>query len=166
MNREKPIVTPKLFRTGLAVGCLTLAAQAGTRYVPSEYSTIQAAISDSVDGDVVLVADGTYTGTGNRDMDFGGKAISVRSASGNPAACVIDCQGSVISPRRAFYFHTGEANASVVQGLTIRNGHRPTNLGYGGAVYCVGSSPLITDCIFENNRAGHGGAIATDTSAN
>jgi hypothetical protein len=30
----------------------------------------------------VIVADGTCTGTGNRDIDFGGKAITVRSQNG------------------------------------------------------------------------------------
>src|SRR5690606_42148061 len=34
-------------------------------------ATIQAAIDAAVAGDIVLVADGTYTGPGNRDMDFG-----------------------------------------------------------------------------------------------
>lgn len=33
--------------------------------VPAEYATIQAAVDASVDGDVVLIADGVYTGAGN-----------------------------------------------------------------------------------------------------
>ena len=57
--------------------------------------TIQDAIdlTDSVEGDIVELADGTYTGVGNRDIDLRGKAITVRSASGDPEACVIDCGG-------------------------------------------------------------------------
>ncbi len=42
---------------------------------PSPFATIQHAIDQAVDGGTVLVADGTYTGDGNRDIDFGGKSI-------------------------------------------------------------------------------------------
>ena len=49
---------------------------------PADFNSIQAAINDSNDGDTVIVADGTYTGPGNRDIDFLGKAITVRSENG------------------------------------------------------------------------------------
>src|SRR5512140_2319174 len=92
---------------------------AGTlRLVPSQYPTIQAAINAAVNGDQVVVADGVYTGTGNKNLDFYGKAITVRSASANPALCIIDCQSS----GRGFYFHTQEAPVARVEGFTIRNG--------------------------------------------
>ncbi len=54
---------------------------ADTYNVPADYLTIEEAIDVSVDGDIVLVADGVYVGAGNRDMDFGGRAIRVRSAN-------------------------------------------------------------------------------------
>jgi pectin methylesterase-like acyl-CoA thioesterase len=44
---------------------------------PADFSTIQAAIDDAVDGDVVEVKPGTYTGEGNRDIDYKGKGITV-----------------------------------------------------------------------------------------
>ena len=78
-------------------------------------------------GEEVLVADGVYTGAGNRDLDFGGKAITLRSAAGDPSACIIDCE----QQGRGFYFHSGETAPSVVQDLTIRNG---TASEYGGGV--------------------------------
>lgn len=121
--------------------------------VPSEYKTIQAAIDDANDGDTVIVADGTYTGQGNRDIDFKGKAIIVMSETG-PQKCIIDCQ----SNGRGFTFRKGEDANSVVDGFTITHGN--SGIG-GGAVFCqVHSSPTITNCIIIANMGGpDGGGI-------
>ena len=145
-------------------------------YVPSQYPTIQAAINAAVTGDTVLVADGTYTGEGNRDIDFLGKAITVRSESG-PENCIIDCSGIRMS--QGFYFHRGEDSNSLLDGFTIINGFH----AYGGiicckdsssptinncviadaihssGIYCNNSSPTINNCIITDNTAGFGGGI-------
>ena len=122
-------------------------------------ATIQAAIDacHPHEGDEVIVADATYTGDGNRDLEFSGKAITVRSSSGDPALCVIDCGGSLTIRHRGFYFHAHETAASVIEGLTISWGDAVE----GGGVYCfVGSSPTLTSCRLSANRASlHGGGI-------
>jgi hypothetical protein len=119
-----------------------------------EHPTIQAAIDAAINGDVVLVADGIYTGQGNRDLDFGGKAISVRSANG-PANCIIDCQGTAAEPHQAFYFHSTEGPSSVLQGFTITNGYAP----FGAGILNENSSPTISDCVFNDNSAAFGGGL-------
>ena len=90
----------------------------GTGHFPS----IQAAISASQDGDVIELTDGTYRGDGNRDINFQGKRITVRSQSGDPNACIIDCEGSLASSHQGFAFDSGEGPDSRVERLQVTNG--------------------------------------------
>ena len=122
--------------------------------------TIQAGIDASSTGDTVIVADGTYTGNGNRDLDFGGRDIHLRSASLDPALCIIDCQGTANDPHRGFYFHSGETTAAIVEGFTITNGYAAFAPGpgyFGGGVFCEDSSPTFRTCTIVNNKAHQGG---------
>ena len=140
----------------IAMGCATAAGR--TIYVdddgPADFNNIQAAIDDSNDGDTVIIADGTYTGDGNRDIDFLGKAITLRSENG-PENCVIDCNGPEEQPHRGFYFHSSEDANSVLDGFTITKGYTE----YGGGIGCFSSSPTISNCIILGNRATYGGGI-------
>lgn len=120
--------------------------------VPGTYPTIQSAIDAANEGDVVVVADGTYTGEGNKDLDFGGKLITVRSFSRNPAACAIDCQDN----GRAFNFHSRETAAATVQGLTIWNGG-------GEALVFDRAGPMLRECMIVRN---HGVAVRCTNAAN
>ncbi|MHC4675958.1 MAG: LamG-like jellyroll fold domain-containing protein, partial [Planctomycetota bacterium] len=121
--------------------------------VPNEYSTIQAAINAAVTGDTVIVMQGTYTGSGNRDISFGGKAITVRSIDPvDPAvvaATVIDCQ----ELGRGFRFHNYEGADSVLNGLTITHGYDDDEGGAG--IICESSSPTIINCVLDDNDASY-----------
>jgi hypothetical protein len=144
---------PVLVIIGVTYLILSSNVLAEQRHVPSEYPTIQDAIDAANNYDVVLVADGTYVGTGNRDIDFKGKAITVRSENG-PENCIIDCQRS----GRGFYFHSGEDTASVLDGLTITNGYSEFD---GGGICCWdNSNPTIINCDIIDNMAFFGGGIA------
>ncbi len=135
----------------------------GALYVPLEYPTIQAAINDANDGDIVIVADGVYTGTGNRDIDFLGKSTMVRSENG-PKNCIIDCQSDPNNIHRAFIFDSNEDANSVLAGFTITNGY---STNYGGGIYCSSSSPTITNCLIIGNTAGMtGGGIHCSSGSN
>jgi len=134
---------------------------AETYNVPGDADTIQAALDLCVDDDVddmVIVGDGIWTGLGNKNLDFAGKTIILRSENG-PDGCIIDCENS----GRAFYFHTGETSASEVDGFTIINGSVLSNTS-GGGIYCYDSSPTIKNCIISDSRAGRGGGLACDYS--
>jgi hypothetical protein len=146
----------------LFIVMLPISSIADIIHVPGDQPTIQAGIDAAMDGDTVLVADGMYTGEGNRDIDFFGKAITVRSENG-AENCIIDCEGSESDPHRGFYFHSGESKDSALDGFTIRHGYRmgvddPYNYR-GGGIYCIGSSPTITNNTIVQNNAGYGGGI-------
>lgn len=158
----------------LAFLCVAVAGLSGfataTTYVvhpdgTGDFATIQAAIDAVVDGDVVSLTDGTFTGDGNRDMDFLGKAITIQSQSGDPATCVIDCQGTEADPHRGFQFRNGEQDDSVLMGVTIRGGWVVYPL-IGGAISCDGGcAPSIGSCIISGNRGtavgcSHGSALS------
>jgi len=126
-------------------------------YVPGDYATIQEALDDCVDGEEIIVRDGVYTGAGNKNLSFLGKALTLRSENG-PQHCILDCEGA----GRGFVFNDGEEAASIVDGFTIVNGsmddRRPE--GTGGGILCENhSSPSIFNCVITGNSADWGGGI-------
>ena len=145
---------------------VTIPIEAGSILVNAEgtgdYPTIQAAIDAASEGNLILLADGTYTGPGNRDLDFGGKPLTLESLSGDATSCIIDCEGSLGDAHRGFYFHSDETSTSTVRYLTVTNGYAsPALIGgeEGGAVLCSGASPAFLGCHFTENHADYGGAV-------
>lgn len=127
--------------------------------VPLDFPTIQAAVDAATDWDTVSIADGIYSGEGDRDIDFLGKMITVKSVNG-PNDCIIDCNGSSSNYHRGFYFHNSEDANSIIEGITIVNGYH----GGGGAIYSEDANPTVAKCIFADNYAVTGGAIHLEPS--
>ena len=134
--------------SSLAVTCfLTSTCLCSVINVPADQPTIQAGINAAGNGDTVLVAPGTYT----ENVNFMGKAITVRS-SGGAKATIIDGggAGSVVT------FSSGETLKSVLKGFTITNGHA---LFGGGGIEISSSSPTIVSNVIKNNSACNGDGI-------
>ena len=117
---------------------------AETFFVPDSSATIQQAIDSATDGDTVLVAQGTYSGNLNKDIDFHGKSILLMSEKGSEMT-VIDCEGD----GRGFYFHSGEQAAATLQGFTVINGYETK----GSGICCFDSEPTIIDCVVSDGVA-------------
>ncbi|MHC5006157.1 MAG: choice-of-anchor Q domain-containing protein [Planctomycetota bacterium] len=115
--------------------------------------TIQAGIDAAVSGDEVIVADGVYTGSGNKELDFEGRIIAVRSANG-PETCIIDCEGF----GRGFALHSDETAESAIDGFTITNG----SSGVGGGMILSYADTTVSNCVFTNNTADICGAVRHD----
>lgn len=130
--------------------------------VPTQqHPTIQAGINAAQNGDIVLVSDGTYSGQGNYNITFSGKAITVQSVNG-AASTVIDIQGTPQTQRTGFIFQNNESPASVLTGFTIKHGYQFN----GGAMVLFASSPTIRDCIMtENHSDCWGAAVYYDGNA-
>ncbi|MBN1358992.1 MAG: S8 family serine peptidase [Sedimentisphaerales bacterium] len=136
----------------------SLRVDPATLLVPDMYRTIQDAVDAAQPGQTIWVADGTYSGSGNRAIDFEGKAIALRSENG-PQACVV----SLRRRNYAFIFRNGEGASTVLDGFTISNGGRTD---FGGAIQCLSSAPTIVNCVLTENSADrYGGAIYCSMSS-
>lgn len=148
-------------------------------FVPQDYPTIQEAVDAAAAGDTVIVADGTYSGNGNRNILID-KDLVIQSENG-ARKCIIDCRGSANDPASGFrlqdppFFIRPIQEGSlielplqdprlaglpiipfpvdkqvVIDGFTIQNGYSK----YGGAVNISGRfKTRILNCRFANNTA-------------
>jgi hypothetical protein len=142
-------------------------------HVPGDQPTIQEGIFYASESDTVLVAPGVYTGYRNRDIDFYGRNIVLKSEAG-PEVTIIDCQATETDRHRGVAFSHGETSAAVLDGFTIRGGYAPwwavDEFSTGGGILCDNNSnPTIIDNIIYDNHAtgnsGYGGGISVHYSS-
>jgi len=131
--------------------------------------TIQAAINNSQDGDVISVIDGTY----NENINFGNKDIEIIGNEADPSQVIIDGGGL----GTCVIFENNNKSA-VLSGFTITNGigrlglpttfsiHAPGGAYYGGGIFCYNSNPILQNIFvlsnsvaYESNHGGSGGGI-------
>lgn len=142
---------------GVALVVVSLAATVDaqiTRRVPAQFATIQAAINASVASDTVLVSPGSY----RENIDFRGKAITVRSVAG-AAATQIDGGGS----GAVVTCVSNESPLSVLDGFTLHDGN--VGSGDGGGMRCIRANPTVRNCWFRRNAAADGGALYLEDTA-
>lgn len=127
------------------------------RYVgpTGDFATIQEAVDASENWDLVLVAPGRYTATGDQVVTVN-KSIVIRSEAG-PEQTVIDGEGA----RRCVQVGSNTSNLQI-QGFTLTGGFHAEK---GAAFYSTplstsnsdtvikGIRPQLTDCIISNNVA-------------
>jgi len=118
-------------------------------YIPQDFPTIQEGIDAANDGFTIFVDGGTY----QENLIIDGKDIILQSING-AENCIIDggSNGSVIIIENL--------DNSVISGFTIQNGLA----SYGGGGIRISGSPLIEECIIQNNSATRGGGIYVNGS--
>ncbi|MFH0790693.1 MAG: dockerin type I repeat-containing protein, partial [Candidatus Omnitrophota bacterium] len=86
------------------------------------FQTIQHAIDAASDGDIIIVMEGRYTGSGNKNLNFKGKAITLRSWNPEDNQCIqktiIDAEKQGVIVR----FINDEGPATVFVGFTLKGG--------------------------------------------
>ncbi|MBL8878965.1 MAG: right-handed parallel beta-helix repeat-containing protein, partial [Phycisphaerales bacterium] len=113
--------------------------------VPGDFETIQAALDSANNDDEIILTAEEYRGEGNVHLNFHGRRVTLRGASGDPADCVIDCEGG--GP--GMDFHEGESRATRLEAVTIRNAaaDRALKMRYV-------SRPTMVNCQFVDNSGG------------
>jgi hypothetical protein len=125
----------------------------GAGSISSPFATIQKAIDTSSNGDTILVAPGTYSGVGNRDINLRGKRITVKS-SGNELNTILDLGG-----KKGFTATSTETRDTVISGFTIKNGYAIASHDWGGVGIIDIWDPAglsIKNCIFTQNEVSTG----------
>ncbi|MBE0536854.1 MAG: right-handed parallel beta-helix repeat-containing protein [Phycisphaerae bacterium] len=109
-----------------------------------EYPTIQAAVDAAADGDVIVLADGVYSGEGNCGVTVA-KSLTIKSAGGRDVCSIEHIPAFPYLPPGLIIRAAGKHVA--IEGLSVRN-------CFPG-IRCAEGRATIADCVIEDNQ--HGG---------
>jgi hypothetical protein len=124
--------------------------EVGSRDYP--FDSIQEAINAAQNNIKILVDGGWYDGHSNRNIDTGGKILTIEGVDGAASTWIFgDGQGS------GFIFQSGEGSNTVIKGFSITTEDGNCDEGIGCAsqhgILCKdASSPYIVDCVVVDNE--------------
>ena len=119
------------------------------------WTNLNDAVSDSADGDVILVKTGTYNQTAEVYIG-GGTNLTVRggyAGSGTPGPYTTDAEQTVleadVNPSYFRVLHIDGAGGRI-EGLTLAKGNAYSATGVGGGLYLDSATTLVTNCIIRD----------------
>ena len=120
-----------------------------------EYTTIQSAIDDALNGDTVLVAEGTYSPSTNSEVFPIERASGIHLIGSGEDVSIIDAQQTdrVITME--------DCDNNTISDLTLTGGLSDS---YGGGMRLSNSNPILTNVTISNNMANWGGGMHLSNS--
>ena len=130
-----------------------------------DYTSIQTAINESINGDTVLVYPGIY----HENIDFLGKSFSLGSLTLTTGDDSYISQTIIDGNQNGTCIFIEESENVMICGFTIRNGSGfPDDyflISEGGGLYIMDSSVILRKNIINNNIADYGGGLLIGTSS-
>ncbi len=155
----RPLTIVALAASGLFAFATTATAETITVCANGcDYTSINDAIEDSSNGDVIQLAAETYFEGDEIDTD--GTELTLRGVlnkAGEPASVLDGAE-----EHRLLHCNSDETDATSFENLVIQNGDASSVFGddNGGGMYITRSSPSLTNCTFTGNSAGgYGGGV-------
>jgi hypothetical protein len=158
-------IMKRIFISALLITVVcSFSIRANIIHVPGSFSTIQAAINSSANGDTILAEPGTYF----ENINFRGKRIVLTSRyylSNDPnfinTTIINGSTPLQLDSSSCVRITSGEDSTTVLQGFTITGGtgtkwqdiHGAGRYREGGGILIELSSPVIQNNIIINNQA-------------
>lgn len=127
---------------------------AGTQDAP--FATIQRGVDAAAKNDTILIAAGTYLL--EEAVEFKGKDVELKGATGNAADVIVDGQGKCPCIKNCTY--DGKNPQVIVSSLTVQNGFSSEESGIAGGITSQNMA-LITNCVVRNCYHGVSGMKCT-----